>query len=650
MEICGLKANMPEVYQKLGRYHIIREIAHGGMATVYRGILIGVEGFEKDVAIKKIQPYWSQQKEFVDMLIDEARILLHLHHPNIVEVIELGKENDVYFIVMEYVDGFDLRTITKKLQAAQQIMPTRLACAVIKQVCLGLEFAHHRKGKSGEPLNIVHRDISPQNILMSRDGHVKITDFGIAKVRGKSTETAAGFLKGKFSYMSPEQATGATIDALTDIFALGAVLYELLTGVKCFDGQSDIEIIEKVKRVTTDFSLINDPQLKQIVQRALAQNSANRYQTASALRHDIETFEKENNLAVDADDLKDFLEQHLATEIQKAIANENAVREHTHTPYKHTLTTMPLTETPGKASPESISVQQKSQYSVVVGPEGYASDTTPSATRIHEQTLVSEPEPTTGTHSHSTQSLFKLYRSPVTKFHLKKAHVLALVLTGVLCFGLIRFLSKPSPTQPTPTTPPVLPVTTTEIVEQPPVKEIAEQPVSPVEEKVETQLPETPPLPQAKLSLSVLPDSAHIDLTLNGKTLSTRGRIDEAFTMTKDTLSLPVTISLNGYEPQTLDLTFDKEHLEQKQNVELSPLKFGLLKIISRPWGFVTVEGIGSKQGMISLFKAPVGEHNILAISRDRKIRVTHTIDVPEGTLVECTVIFSGIKPSFHCQ
>jgi hypothetical protein len=120
--------------------------------------------------------------------------------------------------------------------------------------------------------------------------------------------------------------------------------------------------------------------------------------------------------------------------------------------------------------------------------------------------------------------------------------------------------------------------------------------------------------------------------------------------MTKDTLSLPVTISLNGYEPQTLDLTFDKEHLEQKQNVELSPLKFGLLKIISRPWGFVTVEGIGSKQGMISLFKAPVGEHNILAISRDRKIRVTHTIDVPEGTLVECTVIFSGIKPSFHCQ
>lgn len=641
---------MTEVYQKLGRYHIVREIAHGGMATVYRGILAGVEGFEKDVAIKKIQPFWSQQKEFVDMLIDEARTLLHLHHPNIVEVIELGKENDVYFIVMEYVDGFDLRTIIKKLQATQKTFPTDLACAIIKQVCFGLEFAHSRKNKAGETLNIVHRDISPQNIMISCDGHVKIADFGIAKIRGKSTETAAGFLKGKFSYMSPEQATGTGVDARTDIFALGTVLYELLAGVKCFDGQSDLEIIEKVKRVEANFTLIGNLRLRQIVQRALSQESVSRYQTATALRHDLEAFEKENNITVDANDLKDFLEQYLSTEIRKAIADEIEVREHTHTPYKHTLTTMPLTETPGGADKESVSVQQKSQYSVVVGPEGYARDLTPSATQIHEKTLANEPLLTTNTHSHSTQSLFKRYRSPAAKFHLKKTHVVALVLAGLVCIGLIWFLGSPSQEQATSVTPQELPVAIAEVTEPSVEKEIAEQPAPQIEEKMESQQPETPPLPLAKLSLSVLPDNAHIDFSLNGKTLSTTGKIDQEFSMTTDALSIPITISLNGYESQTLTITFDKQHLEQKQNIELSPLKFGLLKIITRPWGFVTVEDIGSKQGAISLFKAPVGEHRILAISRDRKISLTHTIAVPEGTLVECTATFSGIKPSFNCK
>src|SRR5687767_6952669 len=148
-----------EAFQKLGRYLLMGEIASGGMATVYRGKLLGIEGFEKDVAIKKILPVWSHNKEFVDMLIDEAKVLVHLHHNNIVQVIELGRESESFFIVMEFVDGFDLKKILTRLKQDNQTLPLELCLYLTREICLGLEFAHTRKNRNNQPLSIVHRDI-----------------------------------------------------------------------------------------------------------------------------------------------------------------------------------------------------------------------------------------------------------------------------------------------------------------------------------------------------------------------------------------------------------------------------------------------------------------------------------------------------------
>jgi serine/threonine protein kinase len=316
-------------FQKLGRYLIVDEIASGGMATIYRAKLIGVEGFEKEFAIKKILPFWSHQKEFIDMLVDEAKVLVPLHHNNIVQVFELSKEGDHYFIVMEYVDGFDLKTILSRLRVQNKKIPLDLSCQIVKQICVGLEFAHTRKNKESTSLNIVHRDISPQNILISREGEVKITDFGIAKIIGKSSETATGVLKGKFSYMSPEQAMGADIDARTDVFALGALFYEMVFGKKCFDGRNDFEIIERVKNADVSYSEDTINPLLKILTKALARDKNERTASASEMRANIEKMERDLGFFTDNEKLKNFLSENFSDTFKLFSEKEKIIQEKT---------------------------------------------------------------------------------------------------------------------------------------------------------------------------------------------------------------------------------------------------------------------------------------------------------------------------------
>ncbi|MDO8520386.1 MAG: serine/threonine-protein kinase [Deltaproteobacteria bacterium] len=300
-----------ESFQQLGRYLLVERIASGGMADVYRGKLLGVEGFEKDVAIKKILPHWVENQEFIDMLVDEAKVLLHLTHANIVQVYELNKEGNTYYIVMEYVDGIDLRKVTGKLAKTERLFPIALVAYVGRQIAAGLEFAHERTDRHSKPLGIVHRDVSPQNILLSADGEVKITDFGIAKVLGKTTETVTGTLKGKFAYMSPEQAMGEAVDHRTDIFALGIILYELATGTRCFKGTNDMETLESVKKADVAFpeqTLTRIPgSVKKIILKALRKKREERYQSASELRRDLAAVESALALSVSGSDLKAFL-------------------------------------------------------------------------------------------------------------------------------------------------------------------------------------------------------------------------------------------------------------------------------------------------------------------------------------------------------
>src|SRR5215831_14495923 len=277
-----------------GKYYLTERIAVGGMAEIYKAKLMGVGGFERPMVVKQILPQLARQATFVDMFIDEARIAVSLAHGNIVQVYELGRLDGVYFIAMEYVHGKDLSDILDRAFADDKFPSWELAVFVAVEILHGLDYAHRRRDESGKPLGIVHRDISPQNILISYEGEVKITDFGIAKAMGKLAETQSGVIKGKFGYMSPEQALGEAVDARTDIFSVGVLLYEMMTGKRLFHGRNDAESIERVReaKVPTP-SLIRrgvPPGLDPIVFRALARDKRERYPDANSFQLDLSKF------------------------------------------------------------------------------------------------------------------------------------------------------------------------------------------------------------------------------------------------------------------------------------------------------------------------------------------------------------------------
>lgn len=223
-----------ESQKPFGKYFLLDKLGTGGMAEIYKAKTFGSDGFEKTVVIKKILPHWANDPEFVRMLVDEAKLSVMLDHPNIVDVMDLGSVENTYYIAMACIDGFDLKTLMNRMEEKGRKIPIDIAAYVTMQSAAGLDYAHKKIGPDGQPLNIIHRDVSPHNILLSYNGDVKISDFGIAKAASKGSFTATGMLKGKFSYMSPEQTRGETLNQQSDIFSLGIVLYEMLTGKKMF--------------------------------------------------------------------------------------------------------------------------------------------------------------------------------------------------------------------------------------------------------------------------------------------------------------------------------------------------------------------------------------------------------------------------------
>jgi serine/threonine protein kinase len=277
-----------------GKYYLLERINVGGMAEVFKAKVVGVEGFERIVALKRILPNIAEDEEFITMFIDEAKIAVQLQHANIAQIFDLGKVDEAYFIALEYVHGRDLRAIFDDLRKRGQPMPAPQVCYLIMQVCEGLDYAHNKRDAQGRALNLVHRDVSPQNVLIGFEGEVKLIDFGIAKAAGKASKTQAGILKGKFGYMSPEQVRGLPIDRRSDIFALGIILYEMLTGQRLFMGESDFSTLEKVRNVeivppSSFNSEIPEP-LERIVLKALAKDVEDRYQNALDLHDDLQAF------------------------------------------------------------------------------------------------------------------------------------------------------------------------------------------------------------------------------------------------------------------------------------------------------------------------------------------------------------------------
>jgi hypothetical protein len=285
---------------------------HIGMAEVFKAKRGGVEGFEKIVALKRILPHLSDNKEFLDMFVDEAKMVAGLAHPNIVQIFDLGRIEKSYYIAMEYVHGHDLRTIMKRAREKGLRMPLDLSLRVVSQVCAALEYAHRKKDERGRPMEIVHRDVSPQNILISFEGEVKLVDFGIAKAATKASNTDRGALRGKLLYMSPEQAWGRAIDRRSDVFSLGIVLYEMVTETKPFIGAgTEMTILELVRQcVITPAREVNPrvPEaLDRVIMKALAREPGERYQDAGQMQRGLERFLRERP-PVTARDLARFLE------------------------------------------------------------------------------------------------------------------------------------------------------------------------------------------------------------------------------------------------------------------------------------------------------------------------------------------------------
>lgn len=276
-----------------GKYTIIERIGAGGMAEVYRAISIGPDGFEKEVAIKKIHPHLSKNSEFISMFITEAKISALLNHNNIVNIFELGYFNDQYYICMDYVWGKDLWEFMKKT-VKKEPLDSCLGMYIISEVCKGLDYAHRKTDLCGNPLNIVHRDISPQNILISFEGEIKITDFGIAKVALRTKDTALGILKGKLDYMSPEQLLFKPVDRRSDIYSAGVILYELITGKRPYENIIEDELIEVIKKGFPKH-LLDDLEQKnkeaaRIIRKATAKDPADRYESCKEFYEDIRRY------------------------------------------------------------------------------------------------------------------------------------------------------------------------------------------------------------------------------------------------------------------------------------------------------------------------------------------------------------------------
>ncbi|HEY7213332.1 MAG TPA: serine/threonine-protein kinase, partial [Thermoanaerobaculia bacterium] len=277
--------------ERFGQYTLLERIAVGGMAELWKARMRGVEGFQKTVAIKRILPHMTDNAEFVGMFIDEAKLAAQLTHPNIVHIYDLGKIGRDYYIAMEYVEGKDLRSLLNAANRKGMPLPLELGLLIAARLASALDYAHRKRDFEDRELGLVHRDVSPQNILLTYEGDVKLCDFGIAKAAAKASQTQMGALKGKLQYMSPEQAWGRPVDARSDLFSLGAVLFEMVTGERLFPGDSEMSVLEAVRQGKIRSPRQVNPaiphEVDEIVTRALAIDPQGRFQSADEMKRRI---------------------------------------------------------------------------------------------------------------------------------------------------------------------------------------------------------------------------------------------------------------------------------------------------------------------------------------------------------------------------
>ena len=378
-------------YQQFGNYILLDRINVGGMAEVFRGKQVGVEGFAKLVALKRILPNISQDPDFIEMFIDEAKLANQMAHANVVQIYDLGQVSEQYYIAMEYVSGVDLRTIWDRARRRNRLLPIAMSCYIMQRVCEGLDYAHRKKDDMGREMGLVHRDVSPQNVLISFEGECKVVDFGIAKAKNKISKTQAGILKGKFGYMSPEQVRGLELDNRSDIFACGAVLYELLVGERLFLGESDFSTLEKVRNVElvppTQLNKNLSPQVERIVMKALQKNRDERYRYCSEIAEDLQRYLFSSNQPFARTDLQRYMKQHFKAEIDKEFDRIERYRDVSLAAVQPSPAQISISAAPTMAAPLPGAAVADPAEAPTVGPTG--PDQLPTALQPRPITVAS---------------------------------------------------------------------------------------------------------------------------------------------------------------------------------------------------------------------------------------------------------------------
>lgn len=616
---------MSRALQKLGRYQIDREIARGGMAIVYHGELIGAAGFRRDVAIKKILPHWTHEPDFINMLIDEAKILVELHHHNIVQIFELAQEQDCYFLVMEYVPGLDLKKIIQAHNATNKKLPIPHILGMAKQICAALHFAHTRIDHTGQVTPIIHRDVSPQNILIRPDGIVKITDFGIAKVRGKSHNTRTGTLKGKFPYMSPEQAIGTAVDPRTDIFAFGAVLFEMITGKKCFDGGNDFEILEKIKNHPICFPEDLDSGLSVILKKCLNKSIHDRFQTAEEIITAIEAYCQKHKLITDAQHFSNYLHE---------------------LEFLHNMPARPLPLPPFEIGHETHS---RMQTKVLVQSEDNLTELateiliTPQTT-ILDATLV-EPPQKPGASLQVQPAPQDFSRQSTLELSLWTGLCALLSLIAFFLFNL-HWHSQTSPT-----------FAQTLNALMTPHRDVANSTDFKIDlAKSSRNIPDTrnsSPLSQhrAKLRIKTTPADTNITLTHD----KTKKQIDTdknyAFDLKHDNMEFEIEISKEGFKTERITVNFDHNTLKHNREIKLTPVGYGAITVNARPWGTAKISASNESKTVPALFaKIPEGPRTVSVYYPPTRKYVSRTITVTDGSQINCRASFSNKNQFMVCR
>lgn len=496
-----------------GKYELLRKIASGGMGQVF--LAREHSSVERLVVLKLILPHLAEDDEFLTMFLEEARLVARLQHPNLVTILDLQEVEGRHCLAMEYVQGDDVRRLDKQSRLKGRLLPAGLVMRVISEAAAGLDYAHKARDAQGQPLRLVHRDVSPQNILVGFDGAVKIIDFGVAKAASSGHHTATGVLKGKYPYMSPEQASGQAIDGRSDLFALGVVMWELLTGRRLFKGESDMMTLRLVKDCQVPKpSQINPklpPGLDEVVLQALATTPDKRYPDCGAFRLALEDYILQQRLPASTAHLSAFLRElyaeRIAAEADPAKLDQLAEDADLDTKDKSNPSRSHSVVPPGhRSTPSRVSVPSgRSRHSVeaLVGPAPQ-----------HRQ------EATRG-----TQPLGR----PTPE---RRPPLIPLVVSGVAVAiiagaALLYFTRKPPE--------PVLPPT---VATLPPVKAVEPRPVHPPPEH-------TSPL-KVELVLNSEPAGAAVQLA--GRPL---GVTPVTLPLAPEAAPVEVTLSMEGYEPLT---------------------------------------------------------------------------------------------------